>query len=378
MKLSRFIADHMEAILAEWEAFARTLLPAAAGMSPSALRDDAQQILEEIALDIETDQSETEPCEKSKGMEATDAGSAASKHGRLREDLGFTLIQLNAEYRALRASVLRLWLDQTTQLSAAGANDIIRFNEAIDQALTDSAVSYSNQVSRTRDTFLAILGHDLRNPLAAMVSAGDFLTMPEMGTDSRLQIGARVKRSAATMTTMMNDLLEYARTQLGGKMRIASQPGDMKDICEAALDDVRAVHPDCPFDLEASGDLRGSFDDVRLEQVLTNLLNNAAQYRATTHPVLICALGEADEVTVSVRNFGPVIPPESLQVIFSRLFQSSGNEPDQGQRPHSLGLGLFIAREITVAHGGTVSAESSESSGTVFTVRLPRRQAPPQ
>ena len=374
MKLSQFINDHIEEILVEWESFARTQLPGATGMSRLALRDHAKQILKAVALDIETYQSAEEQSDKSKGLgpDVAADGSAASTHGTLRENSGFSLSQLIAEYRALRASVLRLWLPQITQVTEATSNEMLRFNEAIDQALAESAVTYSEQASRTRDTFLAILGHDLRSPLAAMAMAGDYLTMPEVGTSRTLQIGARVKRSAATMATMVNDLLEYARTQLGGNIPITPHQADMKDICQAALHDAGAVHPDCPFELDASGDLTGSFDSARLQQVVTNLLNNAAQYRAKEHPVTILARGEVDAVIVQVKNFGPVIPSELLQAIFNPLVQLSIKEEQEGPPSTSLGLGLFISREITVAHGGTIAAESSETSGTVFTVRLPR------
>lgn len=374
MRLSRFINDHIEEILVEWESFARTQLPGATGMSGLALRDHAKQILKAVASDIETDQSAEEQSDKSKGLgpEVAADGSAASTHGTLRENSGFSLSQLIAEYRALRASVLRLWLPQITQVTEATSNEMLRFNEAIDQALAESAVTYSEQASRTRDTFLAILGHDLRSPLAAMAMAGDYLTMPEVGTSRTLQIGARVKRSAATMATMVNDLLEYARTQLGGNIPITPHQADMKDICQAALHDAGAVHPDCPFELDASGDLTGSFDSARLQQVVTNLLNNAAQYRAKEHPVTILARGEVSAVIVQVKNFGPVIPSESLQAIFNPLVQLSIKEEQEGPPSTSLGLGLFISREITVAHGGTIAAESSETSGTVITVRLPR------
>jgi signal transduction histidine kinase len=375
MKLSRFIDEHIEEILVEWESFARTQLPAATGMSALALRDHAEQILEALAIDIETDQSPREQYEKSKGMDSQEAGSAASTHGTLRQISGFTLPQLIAEFRALRATVLRLWLPRVKHVTAETSNDMVRFNETIDQALAESAVTYSDQTARTRDTFLAILGHDLRTPLAAMAMAGDYLTIPEVGTARTVEVGVQVQRSTATMTAMVNDLLEYARTQLGSAMPLTQKQADVKEICRAALHDASAAHPDCPFEFSASGDLTGAFDTVRLQQVITNLLTNAAQYRGGQHPVIIFAEGESDAVVVQVRNFGPVIRPESLQEIFNPLVQLSVEHEHGGRPSTSLGLGLFIAREVTESHGGTITADSDEQSGTVFTVRLPRTQA---
>jgi signal transduction histidine kinase len=372
MKLSEFIIKYLEDILVEWESFAGTLLPAAEGMSPTELQDHAKQILMAIALDIDTSQTGSQQMSKSKGLAEIVADSAASTHGTLRQVSGFTLLQLTAEYRALRATVLRLWLPQVTGMTDEVVSDMVRFNEAIDQALSESAITYSKHAAVVRDTFLAILGHDLRSPLATMVMAGDYLTQPSIGTDVTMQIGMRVKRSAATMKAMANDLLEYARSQLSGKMPIARSEVDVKEICQAALNDASAAHPNCLFELEASGNWVGSFDGIKLHQVFSNLLNNAAQYKGKKHPVTMSVQGTSDVMLVEVRNFGPVIPPESLKSVFDPLVQLEVAGDHPGRPPTSLGLGLFIAQAITKAHGGSILAKSDAVLGTTFSVSLPR------
>lgn len=376
MKLSEFIVNCHDEIISEWEAFAETLLPAAGSMSKTELRDHAREILAAVAQDIDTAQSSEEQEEKSKGRAPADEGSAASTHGTLRQGSGFTLLQLTAEYRALRATVLRLWLPQVTQMTNAAVADMVRFNEAIDQALAESVITYSKHAAVVRDTFLAILGHDLRSPLATMSMAGDYLSQPSIGTDVTLQIGLRVKRSAATMSAMVNDLLEYARSQLAGHMPITRAQVDVKEICQAALEDAAAAHPDCPFKLEASGELAGNFDGVRMQQVLSNLLNNAAQYRGKEHPVTVSVEGKPDVMLVKVKNFGPIIPPDALKTVFEPLVQLPIIDAQAGRPATSLGLGLFIAREIIEAHGGCISAKSDELSGTIFSVQLPRTFQP--
>lgn len=223
VKLSRVINEHTAEIVAEWESFARTQLPAAAVMSDLALRNHAAYILEAIAHDIDTEQNSELEYLKSKGQAPTTAGkeeSAAAVHGTLRHANGFTLIQLTAEFRALRATVMRLWLPKNNQPSEATTNDIVRFNEAIDQALADSVVSYSSRVSRARDLFLAILGHDLRAPLATMAMAGQLFKRADFDEERRREVGARVDRSAILMRDMIDDLLGYARIQLGSKIPV--------------------------------------------------------------------------------------------------------------------------------------------------------------
>ncbi|MDB5842762.1 MAG: putative two-component sensor histidine kinase [Polaromonas sp.] len=375
MKLSTFITAHIEKILFEWDVFAKTLFPALPAPPQNLLRDHAREILQAIVIDLDTHQTAEQQAEKSKGQadEDVDKKSAAAIHGTLRQASGFTLTQLAAEYRALRATVFRLWLPHMQPGTQDSSTDMMRFNEAMDQALAESVVTYSENADRTRDTFLAILGHDLRSPLFTMKLAGSYLMRPAIGTEATREMGVRVARSAANMTAMVNDLLEYARTQLGGGIPLTLLTEDMARICQAALDDAQAGYPDCPFELEASGDLSGFFDRARLQQLFSNLLNNAAQYRDDTRAVTITALGDADSITVQVCNHGPVIPAPSLQAIFDPLVQLSVEQGlQEGAPSSSLGLGLFIAREITMAHGGTITVASNEHSGTVFTVKLPR------
>lgn len=373
MKLSRFIMLHLEDILTEWEAFAKTLQPASGNMSAEELRDHGKQILEQISKEIDSKQSDKEQEIKSKGLapDANDIHTAAGIHGTVRQESGFTMLQLIAEYRAMRACVLKLWMPEIKEITEANSQDMLRFNEAIDQALAESAATFEKRAGRMRDTFLAILGHDLRSPLATMSMAGDYLTRAEVSTEGGAQVGARVKRSAATMSAMVNDLLEYARKQLGGKMPIARQLADMKQICQAAIDDASAAHPDCKFEMLTAGELLDDFDTARLQQVFSNLLSNAAQYRGKDRLVTISAQGGDDGVTVKIINHGPVIKPESLEAIFDILVQLPNDE--RSDRPStSLGLGLYISREITEAHGGTIDVESSDDSGTIFTIKLPK------
>lgn len=374
MKLSKFILNHLDEIEAEWNAFARSLSKPGVTVPVADLQDHARQMLQAIAADMETIESQQQKKTKSLTQVSTIHGqnTAASTHGSLRQIGGFTMPQLTAEFRAMRASVLRLWMQKSTRASKGDTEEIMRFNEAIDQALQESAIRFSEQSNRTRDTFLAILGHDLRSPLATMTMAGTFLVRPTIDQANAIQIGARVARSAATMTTMVNDLLEYARTQLGGAIPMRPVLADIAQICQSAVDDASAAHPDCVFRLEVVGERIGDYDAARLAQVFSNLLNNAAQYKSHDHAITISTFGDLDATTVQVKNYGPPIPEALLAAIFDPLVQLSVATEQKGPASTSLGLGLFIAREITTSHGGSIGVESSLKDGTVFTVRLPR------
>ena len=374
MRLARFIVENMAEILSEWDAFARTL-DLSSPMSALALRDHAMPILEAIAQDMVTPETSRQQLDKSRGLDPVDINSAASTHGTLRHVSGFTLGQLAAEYRALRATVLRLWLPKVTAFDANVAGDMVRFNETIDQALAESVLTFSDQGQKTRDTFLAILGHDLRSPIATISWAADVLAKQSPGPADIRAISVRLRRSAVTMSTMVNDLLEFARVQLGGLIPIAALALDALEVCAGAIEDARAANPGCSFELTTAGDLNCSADRIRLQQVLSNLLNNAAQYSSPGHPVRLFAQGTPDALTLEVANSGNVIPAEALGSIFEPLIQLSDDRSARSRPTTSMGLGLYIAREIMVAHGGTVNVNSSEESGTVFTVRLPKGAA---
>ena len=375
MKLATFITENMDCILSEWEAFATTLEPAASQMSPLALRDHAKGILTAIVLDIRTRQNAQEQLQKSQGLapEPEGAASAASIHGGLRHDSNFSLVQLSAEFRALRATVLRLWLPQVSTMSSSTNDEMVRFNEAIDQALAESVVTYSARADHTRELFLAVLGHDLRAPLSTLSMAGQLLMSEATPAAQVGPIGLRIERCARLMSIMVDDLIGYTRTQLGAGMPTMLLDTDLRPICEAAVEDALATHPGSDFDVALVGDLVGHYDGVRMHQLMTNLLINAAQYGGRSAPVLLRARADADTVIIEVTNQGNTIPADSLQSIFRPLIQL----PAEGDaRPGtSLGLGLFIAREIALAHGGTIVVSSNEMQGTTFTVRLPRNNS---
>ena len=209
-----------------------------------------------------------------------------------------------------------------------------------------------------------------------MAMAGELLKLGELDDERRLELGAKVDRSTTFMRDMIDDLLGYARIQLGSTIPVKPAPGDLREVCEKAIENSSAVYPDCPFKFDAQGDLTSQFDSTRLHQLVTNLLLNAAQYRALNSAVVLSAAGTPDMLTICVLNQGSVIPEESIEAIFAPLTQLSGDGKDSPRPKSSLGLGLFIAREIASAHGGNITVKSNETLGTEFTVLLPRTVPP--
>ncbi len=377
LKLSDFILGEMEAIVAEWEANAAAQLPAAAQMGSSALRDHAEQILKATAKDILTVQSDDERAQKSKGRapRPSDTGNTpAETHALLRVQSGFDINQMAGEYRALRASVLRLWT-KTFGSDPVDPQEMIRFNESIDQAMAESVAFFSAQINNERNLLLGMLGHDMRNPLQVIQLTAKQLSKLDAGPDVAT-CAARLSKSARSLKALLDDLLDFNRTKLGLGIMISPAPVDLAEAFAAELEQLRTTNPGRTLAMEVGGDVSGVWDINRLNQLLDNLVVNALKYGAFSSPVKILLNGFPGEVVMAVCNEGPKIDQSMLARIFEPLKRGLEQRVVSGA-DGSMGLGLYIAREIATAHGGDIAARSDENE-TVFTVRLPRLSGRPR
>lgn len=371
-RLSLFIRANVEPILEEWEAFARSL-PMGGEMDVAALRDHAREMLGVIATDLETAQSPKQRDEKARGESdapESDSGSepsAAEHHGAGRAERGFDVAQMVAEFRALRASVIRLWSKHLQSANLEDLEDLTRFNEAVDQAIAESIIRFTQDVDESKERFLAILGHDLRNPLGAIIMSSAFmLDTSTLGGPDRTLV-ERIASSARRMNQMVLDLLDYTRARFGDSIPIVRSATDVRKVVQDVMAEVAASHPGADLRLDASGDLRGRLDPDRLTQALTNLVANAVQHGSAGSPIVIVARGLESDIEIAVRNRGPVIPKNEV----GQIFQPMKHVRDGGAGDH-LGLGLYIVDRIVDAHGGSIDVRSSEAEGTTFTLRLPR------
>ena len=246
-----------------------------------------------------------------------------------------------------------------------------RFNEAIDEALSASTSGYTETMERYRDQFIAILGHDLRNPLAGIVMGASTLAESPTLEESARTIAARILSGAKRMDRMVRDLLDLTRTRLGPGLPIKKAPMDLTPVCHQVIAEL-AGHPDEPLRFVPTGDLHGEWDSDRLAQVLSNLVGIAIQHGTKSAPVTLVARGEGNAVVMEVHNEGPAIPQSVLGTMFEPMVLV---DPDEGQPSTGLGLGLYIAEQIVTAHGGAIGVTSTEAAGTTFTVSLPRRRS---
>lgn len=370
MGLAEFIRQNTEAILAEWETFARGL-PLGATMDVEALRDHAAQMLETFAADLDTPQTAKEQIAKSQGLTDADAGTTptpAQEHGAGRADSGFTVDQMVAEFRALRAVVLRLWAAERLNATVEDLNEMTRFNEAVDQAIAESVVRYTADVDRAKERFLAILGHDLATPLSAIATAATFMLETGDLEEPHLTLVTRIVGSSRRTTRMVADLLDYTRTRFGDSIPVVRDQMDMRKLVHDVVSEVAASYPNSVIQTETIGDLHGKWDCERMTQVLTNMVGNAVHHGSHDTPIRIVARGGETEVVVSVHNDGVPIDPRRRDSLFSAM--KGANRKTDNKR--HLGLGLYIVDKIVKAHNGRVEVASSKAEGTTFTVRVPR------
>jgi signal transduction histidine kinase len=374
MRLADFIISNLEPILLEWDTFARSIAPGAK-MDALALRDHAGDILLATVQDMRSPQSATQRAAKARGHPLDDGASlngASEMHATGRLGSGFDLMEVVSEYRALRASVLELWRDSAPEAHERDVEDLTRFNESIDQSLTKAVSSYTKRVDQSRDLFLAILSHDLRNPLNSIATSAALLPRLTNSNSESMQTASQISSSVSLMARMIGDLLDYTRTRLGAGMPVVAAPMELGTLCHAVFDEYRTGFPDRVIRFESSGDLAGRWDSDRLRQMISNLLGNAVQHGAADAPIDMKLSGEWSDVVFVVHNGGPPISPGELPKIFEPLVRGSSAGRPKANRPGSIGLGLYIAREIALSHGGTINVTSSQEVGTSFTVRLPR------
>ncbi len=220
-------------------------------------------------------------------------------------------------------------------------------------------------VAEFREMFIGILGHDLRNPLASIAMAADYLRARGHLDDQDARKVSLINRNCERMTKMIMQLLDLTRARLGGGLPVESAPADLRDICKTVVEEF-----DAGIRLEMSGDVTGIWDGDRLAEVLSNLVGNAIEYATPGTVVIVKAYADEEAAVVEISNAGDPIPADVLPFIFEPFRRARQREKSP---TGNLGLGLYIAFQIVLAHGGTLAAHSADGT-TTFVMRLPRRR----
>lgn len=300
------------------------------------------------------------------GPDGSGSRDAAALLSRALKQSDFLHGELHVETDAGRSALLA---GATALRDARGRveNVVISLRDVTDER-RELDVARSNL--EFQQQLIAIVGHDLRNPLATITGSIGLLRRQTGLTPTSVVSLDRMARSAARMARLISDLLDYARTREPGGLPVVLMRADLHEICKDSIDECRAAYPTRAIELETSGDATGSWDADRIEQALTNLIVNAIQHGAVG-PIRVHSIATAAHIVeIQVHNGGAVIPADVLPELFKAYRR--GIRGEATSRPGGLGLGLFIVAQIAAAHGGGVYAESSSQTGTTFTIELPR------
>ena len=237
--------------------------------------------------------------------------------------------------------------------------------EAVDRLATSEATLLNErETSELREHFIAVLGHDLRNPLAS-IAAGTKMLAKAGSKDAAGEILGLMQKSVARMSALIDNVLDLARGRLGGGITLRRSPQSLQPVLNLVIAELRVSTPGCrietAFDLTQPVDCDGG----RIAQLLSNLLGNALTHGTAGSPVGVQATTQDGAFELSVTNSGEPIPPEALGRLFQPFYRVAAQDPRQG-----LGLGLYISSEIARAHGGTIDVTSSPEA-TRFTFRMP-------
>jgi PAS domain S-box-containing protein len=316
------------------------------------------------------------------GYEPCSRGSASAHWSRLHPDDRARVADevrrarsegsdLDVEYRVVLPDNQVRWMASTGRVFRDARGEAARMLGVV-RDVTDlhRAREESERVSAFREQLIAIVGHDLRNPLTAIMAAGSLLSRLGQLDERQSYALARIVSSAARMERLIADLLDLSRGRLGSGLPIAPRCCDLREIARQVCDELQIANPTRPIRLALDGEGAGEWDPERLSQALSNLVGNALQHSPDGSEIAVHLLGSERAVIFAVRSEGEPIPPELQPSIFESF--RAGRAPGVG----GMGLGLYIVRQIVVAHGGTVEVSSDPAAGTTFTVALPRRAAP--
>lgn len=233
---------------------------------------------------------------------------------------------------------------------------------------TRSALSDARETAELREQFIAVLGHDLRNPLGAIATGVELLQMQNTNPHSE-PVYERLRRSVRRITGLVDDLVDFARGRMGGGIPLALRAGCALDaVFEQVIDELRAQYPQRRIEAQIEAGLSGDCDPGRMAQLLSNLLKNALVHGRADAPVRVHARAHDGQVELAVTSAGPALPEEVRAQLFKPYWRASHTARE------GLGLGLFIVAEIARSHGGTVTVESRDDVNR-FVYRAPQAEA---
>jgi len=353
MKLAAFLRENLETVTSQWSAAATVQF----GDESTVLGDIVNPLLLAVAADIDRSVSSR-----------PDGSRIAARLQLPGVPLRFAPERVVSEFALLRETVLRLWQAEPRSESM---EQVLRFHLALDALLAAILRESEEKRQAAMSMSLAVLGHDLRNSLGGIsMSANVLERFPGLPAPITRTVGG-LQNAVARMKFMINDLVDLVRVRSGEPLAIERSSVDLATICGKVVEEVQSMYPDFSIRFGSRGDLTGQWDGGRIAQALGDIAAHAAQFGSFRSPILVSAEGSESEVLIRVGSQG-MAPPAPLEQFFDPLLQLRPHETEAGVDVPAYRLGLFIAREIAEAHGGTLMAGTDPELGTAITLKLPR------
>jgi signal transduction histidine kinase len=346
-----------EKILRQWMENAKKELPSARYQSSPVLRDELPSFLDEIADALDPNTELEIACDK-------DGSEICREHGEQRAQLSqYSLKEVIQEYMLLKKSLFEV-LEKTGPISKEDQSCI---SDSIETGILEASGEYVRVQDQIRQQFIAILTHDLRNPLTAVKMSAQMIGKRSHDSELVEHFSGRIVENVKRIDNMIRDLLDTSRIRIGETIALQKNPCDLVLIVREVLVEFVTIHGD-RFVLKSPEELKGVWSPDGLRRITENILSNAVKY-GDVNPIEIHLLKTQHGVEISVHNFGNPISPEDLPNLFAPYKRTGGSA--QTEKVSGWGLGLTLVKGMTEAHGGTVSVESSKSAGTTFKVFIP-------
>ncbi|KYF92346.1 hypothetical protein BE17_21240 [Sorangium cellulosum] len=369
------LRERKDELMRQWTSRIRDdpKIPQARALDEEDLRDYTPKLLEDLIDSLA--QSAQPGTPGGAGGQEIGSSEAAKLHASHRLAQRYSLAEELRELGALRSVIIDMFARERVPLGDGEAQLV---HSTLDEAMITAAVEVERTTSAEirrdvvlRELFIAVLGHDLRTPLSAVRLATAALLKREDVTAAAARLVQRIAASNDRAVRMVEDMLDLTRARCHGGLPVEPKLVDLRSICRQVVAELELSRPEHTIRLEAQGDGHGMWDPGRMEQLLSNLIGNAVDHSPPEKPVQVELRVQDQAAVLEVSNRGSPIPPELLPVIFDP-FRRGDQQHEGPRRSGGLGLGLFIAKTIVDAHGGSIEVTSTPEQGTLFRVVLPR------
>jgi signal transduction histidine kinase len=352
------LTQNLPEILNHWEARTLKEVSAAYGQPSLILRNSLSDFLKFLATLLSTQQRSSLQI----GLDAANLLKSSKEHGKGRAEIpAYVLSQVILEYQILRQVLFQV-LEQNCDFTLA---DREALTTAIEDAVNVATQEFTSVLREIQDQFMLSIAHDLKNPITAAQTGAELIRLAPK-SELTIPLAENMIKSMKKMNEMVEEFHDTSRLRAGRELVLPLSDCDINEILREVIAEMQVVYGNC-FLIQAEGPLHGQWNANYLRRLIENIVNNAAKYRSPGTQVALQLRGESMNALLIVHNQGEPIPPSQQAQLFS-----AERWKKSGRTLKGWGLGMSIAKGIVDALGGTIQVESKATTGTTFTLSLPR------